>query len=570
MKPASSALLPGMALALVLSGQNARATWTRARAAAAALRPVGAPWPAAVSVARDAATLGRPGSAGLVVLPGARVFDALSQEPSSPNEAETLPLVAPADAEVGPARAKDIVVTFDGARAVSRDLHLAQVDPNGPAYVQDYRHVYDALLGELSAAGLDSRTLALYGASPIASYRRINAATIRVDAIRAAEFQEMLRERGHRTYGSGRLPSPSGGVEPSGVGPRADSLRAAAENRWGRPGMTPWQRLWWRATHPFSSEPPQPQVGIIDDGVHGLEDLLAYVPWLRAPYRRPVSAGESTLDVVLEILTAAANAGSLVISSPWRSAPDDPGRPDARLLGALASEGRVIVSAGSSGDGSGPASVVTFRDGRTGIVRSAVVEASRPAAAGAVALLMMIFGVTAPGTALDAIVENLLEASMSVDAAYERLVVKLGAPTAGGIPPAVIERYRDLLREEMAVLLEMDDISSESRPDETVLNNTLDRLLQNLRDRQTLEREHPGIWFRSKGWLGRAWTRMTFSASAPSRLSTLQGLRWGREALERMSASFPDGRPVSEEERQKRLQRLGALGVEMRRIEGGG
>ena len=325
------------------------------------------------------------------------------------------------------ARPVDLVVLFSQAKALVKDLHLSQVDPTKAGYVQAYEDIQQGLLGELSSVGLDPETLASYNATPVGSYRRINAATIRVDAAKAPEFEAMLRALGHQVYNNDRrkiitpVPVKPEDMDPSARGAvtmeenlaitRAAPVQAIAVKRWGKPEMNPWRRLWRRVRRPFSSDKPsQPLTAVIDSGADVTHPLLKRVkevknvtsgrnvddighgtwvtsmglnfsPWAKnvTHYKTFVDGG-ATLDDILKALTAAANDGNLVISNSWGDDDGDPESPDSKLVLKLAQEGHIMVfAAGNAGSGKntiGAPAIVSYRDAQTGAVRVLAVAAS--------------------------------------------------------------------------------------------------------------------------------------------------------------------------------------------------
>lgn len=468
-----------------------------------------------------------------------------------------------ASAAADSARPVDLVVVFSGVKALTRDLHLSQVDPAQASYVSAYESVQRALLAQVAEVGLDPETLASYNATPLAAYSRINAATLRVDSSRAAEFEALLRASGHRVFNNDRrkiitpVPLKPEEADPSLWGAvtieenlritNAAQVQAIAEGRWGKPDMSPWRRLARRLLHPFAKdEPAQPKIGVIDSGAdvthpllkrvkevknvtsdanvddigHGTwvtSMVLAYAPWARntTHYKAFVNGGAG-LDDILKALTAAANDGNLVISNSWGDEFGDPEGPDSQLVRKLAEEGHIMVfAAGNSGSGKntvGAPAIVTYKDAATGSVRVLAVAASdrkkkvayfssrgpgsaktkdipgyphrpdlmavgyntegawpsdlggadrwdekgalkaisgtsmsTPAVAGAIALLMMMFGVTEKGAKLDAVVGALMgtlektgkngpddegEGFMDVSGAYRKLLALFGGPGA--------------------------------------------------------------------------------------------------------------------------------------------
>lgn len=500
--------------------------------------------------------------------------------------------LTPAAAAPRPGTAS-VVVVFDRSKpaAITKDLHLAALDARRSDYALTYQRAYGTLMADVSALGVTPDALAAYNASPIASYRRINAATFTLDAAKAEEFAAMLRAQGHEVYSNDRrkiiTPVP---FQPQDADPtarnavgmaenlkitRADSVQAIARRRWGAPNMTPWQRA-LRAVRAVLSadEPAQPKVGVVDSGAdtshpllqrvkqvqnfttdpntddigHGswvTSMVLNYAPWLNnLTHYKTFSNGGATLDDILKALTAAANDGNIVISNSWGSDDGDPQSPDSKLVRQLAQEGHIMVFAGgNAGPGAntiGSPAIIQYKDPTSGAIRVVAVAAtdrnkkvasfssvgpgspktvgqtgfahrpdlasvgvntegawpaalgdadrtdpvagplkaisgtsmSTPTVAGALVLLAMLFGVTAVGPKLDAVVVALTstlqktgkndadhegDGFIDVQAAYDALVRQFGDPAASGgfaarltgrapTRPEFVE-YRSLLRQ---------------------------------------------------------------------------------------------------------------------------
>ena len=545
--------------------------------------------------------------------------------------------VPPVTAAADSARPVDFVVVFAGARTLTRDLHLSQVDPAQPSYVQAYESVQHALLDQVAAVGLDAETLASYNATPLAAYSRINAATLRVDPSRAAEFEALLRASGHQVFNNDRrkiiipVPTKPEDADPSLRGAvtiednlkitNAAQVQAAAAKRWGKPEMNPWQRFARRLLHPFAAEAPaQPLIGVIDSGVdlthpllkrvkeaknatsganvddigHGswvTSMVLAYAPWSKntTHYKTFVDGGAS-VDDILKALTMAANDGNLVISNSWGDDEGDPEGPDAQLVRKLAEEGHIMVfAAGNAGSGKntvGAPAIVTYKDAATGAIRVLAVAASdknkkvayfssrgpgspltkdtpgyphrpdlmavgyntegawpaglgdadrvdpaqgplkaisgtsmsTPSVAGAIALLLMMFGVTEKGVKLDAVVNALMgtlektgkngpddegEGFMNVEAAYNKLLTAFGMQATGAVPPSEIARYRALKRGSRFIATDEQGLPLEVRAADA--GDAAERLS----GMRSLEAEYPGIAYQSAGALARLWLRLT-------------------------------------------------------------
>lgn len=455
--------------------------------------------------------------------------------------------------------AVDLIVMFSGTvNPLARDEHLAFVDVRGPDSVRLYAIARQGMLSQIEEAGLESDTMAAYHATPMATYARINAATIRVDAGRAVEFRKLLTDRGFKVYDNARreiirpVPVDPETMDPSARGPvtmeenlklsRADLVQVRAQQIWGAPILNRAARFLVKL---FIPEIPQPPIGVIDTGAdvkhpllrwlkgvvnatngpnaddngHGTwvtSMILNYAPWLKAlTHYKTFVDGNATLDDILKALTMAGNDGNIVISNSWGSSDGDPESPDSQLVRKLAEEGHIMVfAAGNSGPNpdtiSAPA-IVHYKDAKTGAIRVVSVAAtdrnkkvaifsstgpgsrktknipgyphrpdlsavgyntegawptdrfdsdrvdpvkgplkaisgtsmSTPAVAGAIALVAMLFGVTAMGEKLDVVVNAVMstlvktgqspdkegEGFIDVEAAYDALKAVL-APVA--------------------------------------------------------------------------------------------------------------------------------------------
>jgi len=322
------------------------------------------------------------------------------------------------------------VVVFDrsAARGITKDVHLMQLDARRPDYAQSYQAAYGALMADVSALGVAPETLASYNASPVASYRRINAATFTLDAAKAQEFAAMLRAQGHKVYPNERrriiTPVP---FQPESADPaaraavtmeenlkitRADSVQTLAAARWGAPDLSTnaSPRVSFLRRLLSGDAPAQPKVGVVDSGADTAHPLLKrvkqvlnfttdpnvddighgswvtsmvlnYAPWLRnLTHYKTFTNGGATLDDILMALTAAANDGNLVISNSWGSDDGDPESPDSKLVLQLAQEGHIMVfAAGNAGPGAntvGSPAIVQFKDPATGAIRVIAVAAT--------------------------------------------------------------------------------------------------------------------------------------------------------------------------------------------------
>jgi Zn-dependent protease len=345
---------------------------------------------------------------------------ALAPRPAATNDAPATPI--PADG----AAAVDLIVTFGpgSLQGVTRDNHLSWVDLNQPNGVDMYAQAQQAMTSQIESAGaLGPGGLAQLGATPIATYRRINAATVRLDAVRAGEFERAMRERGHSVHPNSRReivrpvsPEPEK-MDPSARGAvtieenlkitGADRVHALAKAQWGEPGSG-GLRAWLRRL--TGAAPPQPKTAVIDSGValshpllrnvreaknatsgENVDDIghgtwvhsmvLAYAPWAKntTHYKTFVNGG-ATLDDILKALTMAANDGNITMSNSWGSDDGDPNSPDSQLVRKLAEEGHIMVfaagNAGSRANTIGSPAIVYHRDAATGAIRVVSVAAT--------------------------------------------------------------------------------------------------------------------------------------------------------------------------------------------------
>lgn len=337
---------------------------------------------------------------------------------------------AASDAPAIPAEgsaAVDLVVAFGpgGLQGVTRDEHLSWVDLNEPNGVDVYAQAQLSMTSQIESAGaLGPGALATMGATPIATYRRINAATVRLDAARAGEFEKEMRARGHAVFANSRreivrpvTPEPER-MEPSARGAvtmeenlqitKADKVHEIARAMWGEPGQEGGFRAFMRRL--FGTTPAQPRTAVIDSGAdlehpllrsvrevknatsgENVDDIghgtwvhsmgLNYAPWARnSTHYKTFVGGGATLDDILKALTMSANDGNLVMSNSWGSDEGDPQSPDSRLVRKLAEEGHIMVfAAGNSGsrpNSIGSPAIVYHRDAATGAIRVVSVAAT--------------------------------------------------------------------------------------------------------------------------------------------------------------------------------------------------
>ncbi len=317
----------------------------------------------------------------------------------------------------------DLIVMFGEKQTKLHDAHISNVDVNLPSGVDQYTRLQQAMLAQLETAGLDSAALEPYKGTPLATYARINAATIRVEGASVAQFTKEMSERGFKVYANTERkiirPVP---VSPEDMDPasrnavtmdenlkivKADTVQSIAEKQWGKPELGFWSGLWAKM---FKTEAPQPKFGVIDSGAdvshpllkrvkevknmtsganvddigHGswvTSTVLHLAPWSRnTTHYKTFLNGSATTDDILKALTQAGNDGNLIISNSWGDDEGDPTGPDAQLVKKLASEGHIMVfAAGNAGSGKntiGAPAIVTYKDATTGAIRVVSVAAA--------------------------------------------------------------------------------------------------------------------------------------------------------------------------------------------------
>jgi hypothetical protein len=517
------------------------------------------------------------------------------------------------------------------------------VDPRAANYSQAYQGALSEMSSQMASAGLSPETMASYNATPIATYRRINAATIRLDAAKASEFKAALEAQGVKVYPNRRrivIPQPiiPESADPSVRGAvtmaenlritKADAVQALALKRWGKPEMNPWRRL--KAALGFEVA-PQPLIGVIDSGADTTHPLLRrvkevknatsganeddighgswvtsmvlnYAPWLKnLTHYKTFLNGSATTDDILKALTMSANDGNLVISNSWGDDEGDPEGPDSLLVKKLASEGHIMVfAAGNAGPGKntvGAPAIVQYKDPATGAIRVVAVAAtdrnkkvayfssrgpgspktkgsgayahrpdlsalgyntegawpaalgdadrtdpelgpvkaisgtsmSTPSVAGAIALLLLMFGVTEKGAKLDAVVNAVMstlektgqgvddegQGFLNVTAAYELLFKRFNP---GRTPFTAVSAYRALTAQ-----VESDEAAipgfrrAAAAQPAGVREEMLEHLENVIEPEAAAHRaalraflaEHPNAEYDSAGPLGRLWLRLT-------------------------------------------------------------
>ncbi|MBI5242712.1 MAG: S8 family serine peptidase [Elusimicrobia bacterium] len=340
--------------------------------------------------------------------------------------AEDDDVLPPGKAEEMPAPVS-LIVRLDGAsKPLPSDVHMSLVrgsrrEINGAA--KAYRAAQEGMLAELEEAGLAADLLNAYGATPVATYRRINAATLKMPADKAAGLRAELESRGFKVYENDRreivkpvpVPQAARGAltmpETLKIS-TADKVHELARARWGAPEieMGFFVRLTLSILRRLGLfDVPQPKVGVIDTGADTSHPLLKgiqtanatngenvddnghgtwvtsmvrwYAPWLKTlTHYKTFEGGGATLDDILKALTMAGNDGNLVISNSWGSDAGDPESPDSQMVKKLAQEGRIMVfaagNAGSRKNTVGSPAIMTYRDPLTGAPRVLAVAAT--------------------------------------------------------------------------------------------------------------------------------------------------------------------------------------------------
>ncbi|MFA6094093.1 MAG: S8 family serine peptidase [Elusimicrobiota bacterium] len=338
----------------------------------------------------------------------------------------------------------DLIVRFDGAaQPLNQDLHLSFVRASWQqvqGYVNAYLAVQNTMRMELEAAGLGSFFLDRYGVTPVATYSRINSATLRVSADRADSLRADLEGRGFKVYENRKIRIPEPIAEPTapeaGLPSRepvtiletlelSDMARLHQEvfQKWGAPAVE--MGFFGRAALSILNKfglfsAPQPKIAVIDTGADTAHPMLrgvqnvdaaggrsdswhpeilrentddnghgtwvtsmvrAYAPWAKeVRHYKAFVAGEATTDDILKVLSLAANDGNIIFSDAWGSSIGDPESPESLMVRKLAEEGRVMVfSAGNGGprpDTIGSPAIVSYKDAKTGAPRVIAVAAT--------------------------------------------------------------------------------------------------------------------------------------------------------------------------------------------------
>lgn len=303
--------------------------------------------------------------------------------------------------------AKTYIVQFEGAKTqILHDAHLGAVNVNAAGGMGLFRQTAQAMTAQLAGMGLTMQAMSRFGAAPVATYRRINAATIQVAENRAADFRAAMEARGYRVFENERrdivkpieddptITRPESEREMRGKTTidetkrlsTMDKVHEIARKRWGAPnGAGMRAKILAAVLGLLGVAIPQPLIGVIDTGIepthkaiaaglkaakdvrpngdgvdvnghgtwtHGMVNL--YAPWLKGSmtHYKAFSNQGATLDDVLKALTMSGNDGNLVVSNSWGSNDGNPESPDSQLVKKLAEEGRIMVfAAGNNGYG---------------------------------------------------------------------------------------------------------------------------------------------------------------------------------------------------------------------------
>ena len=329
----------------------------------------------------------------------------------------------------------ELIAVLDGAaKPLAHDVHLSWVDVREKHAMQVYAGWQNVMASELAGAGLGMGILDVYGATPIATYRKINATTLRVPADRADAFRAALEAKGYRVYDNERreiirpIEDKLGYVRPAEVGEESnptsmpetlristiDKVHEEAAKLWGKPAGRGFAGTLRAAAFKMLGDAIlQPKVGVIDTGVDKAHPLIApglaaakdvrptgdgaddnghgswttsmvmwFAPWLRGvTHYKAFMGGGGTLDDILKALTMAANDGNIIVSNSWGNSAGDPASPDSLMVKKMAEEGRVMVfSAGNNGYNGkntiGAPGIVYHKDAKTGALRVITVAAT--------------------------------------------------------------------------------------------------------------------------------------------------------------------------------------------------
>jgi len=290
----------------------------------------------------------------------------------------------------------EFVVMFDGAAgAITQDMHLDFLEGRGRGRMLQ-QVVFNGEMNQQMENVGEGQNMYAFNAQPIATYKRINAATVRVKASRADAFKKAMESRQHSVYENEVIklqppieddPRYEGKNVPNGAVlnmpdtlrlSTADKVHQIATERWGAPSTL--RRFGRRVLGLFGRDVPQPKVAVLDTGADATHPLLKkmqpmqnmtpgkavddnghgswctsmvmwFAPWLKSVTQYKIFWNDSTtLDVILKALTKAANDGNIVMSNSWGGGYGDPAGPSSKLVRKLAEEGHIMVfAAGNSG-----------------------------------------------------------------------------------------------------------------------------------------------------------------------------------------------------------------------------
>ncbi|MCP4614791.1 MAG: hypothetical protein GY844_00005, partial [Bradyrhizobium sp.] len=177
----------------------------------------------------------------------------------------------------------DLIVMFDGGgKQIKQDIHLSLVETRGRHAPLHLAMAIEGLYQELETQGVDGDTLAALKARPIATYKRINAATIRLSTSKVTAFKKLMRSRNHDVFDNEerelvrpieddpnfeRQNLPKGSVisMPDTLKlSTADKVLDIGRERWGAPSAL--KTMLRRVLVRFGLDVPQPKVAVLDTG----------------------------------------------------------------------------------------------------------------------------------------------------------------------------------------------------------------------------------------------------------------------------------------------------------------
>jgi Zn-dependent protease len=313
--------------------------------------------------------------------------------------------MVPAGPEAAPREempdSKLLVVRFSGTRKqLTENLHLSLVQTRGAGGIARLQAVESQMATQLETLGVGMGLLSKYSAQPVATYKDINSATLRVPETEVAAMTAALEASGHEVFDNEKErreivrpieDDPEQPLDKMDIQAAVsmeetlkistmDKVHEAARQQWGSPFASGFLKkiMTW-----LGAVAPQPKIGVIDTGVEADHRLVAphlaaakdtndngngaddnghgtwvtsmvawFAPWLKnsITHYKAFQNGGATLDDILKALTMAADDGNIVISNSWGSSNGDPNSPDSELVGKLAEKGHIMVfAAGNSG-----------------------------------------------------------------------------------------------------------------------------------------------------------------------------------------------------------------------------